>query len=603
MKIVQILMLVIFAQLAGHMAASEPLPLDIEVDLSGLEGIEEYDGGEDALRETLRLVLHDHMDRRLRAFWSVTTDSVDHRLKLEVEASADDPVPYFLFSFEPYGDEAGDARGRSEIGSPAQSPNFKRAMVSALKYALRLKRGELRQTTVQIHKNWDFGLTTKIEINRPLQAADTRFYKDHQAWIIWPHAELKEPIKSRPPSPFSYEIALPPFVPRTARIRPIPHTAALGNPEETFSKLCIRRDEGSTPAGAEPVAVYDCPLKGRCTLKSVSPPGWASDLCETQGRFWPNGWEQFLVTSAFAANSGSTVWSVPPITTLYDRMNTDSGSFVGFTDFEIDAESLQGIDADSYTVEVFANDVPIWLDGLPPAENPHSFFADDGLIIRFGLENLQFSGRVNGCETLRTEVSFFRDHEPVGEPLVLERKYAAMRHANMREFDTKYGRVNWSGRYLSPTSRKETGLFVLSSHVFHYQDREEEAKVLKFLNEKRALLDNFKWTITRGELGGTIGAGSSTPDQPLRIVGKIRPPTKARANGGIAYGILAGIEQPNGQLQFSFDGEQIDALRQKLLTLRATQPAAGDVIPARKKDFYRYTYTEKRKVAPDWVCR
>ena len=66
-----------------------------------------------------------------------------------------------------------------------------------------------------------------------------------------------------------------------------------------------------------------------------------------------------------------------------------------------------------------------------------------------------------------------------------------------------------------------------------------------------------------------------------------------------AYGILVGLEHPNGQLQFSFDKEQYKRLGKIVLDLRRKNPKAKKIIEPK---LYAYTYTEKRKNAPNWVC-
>ena len=437
----------------------------------------------------------------------------------------------------------------------------------------------------------------------PLSTEETTQFRDDQLFIVWPHAFRTTTIQTAPPEPFFHEFALSPSVPRIAKVRPSPHASMLGPASENQAKLCIQRDQPTTPQNIQPVVSYDCPVSGQCIMKTVTPEGWASGACSDQSAL-PSILQNLLgIGSAYANMNGEEVWTVPSLSTLYRRLKNETDTFVGFTDFEIETDALKNLEADTYTMEVFANGMPIWLNGIPPADSRHHFDAEDGILVRFGLENLTFAGRKNGCETLEVKLDFFKDNKSLDKPLILTRQYAALRHAKETVIDTPNGEARWSGLYQSPGNRKETGLFVGSSKIFHKDDKQAAIKAREFLNEKRKILDAFNWTIKRSKLGGAIGNARGTAgEDDLKIVGKIRPPTKARPNGYVAYGLLVGTEQPNGQLQFSFDWQQIKKLREILLGLRKTEGAAKDIIPASVEGFYEYTYTEERKNAPNWVC-
>ena len=600
MKIFKVSLLVAFAIQASLAIAKEPLPLSLSIDVSGIDDVNEFSGGEDAVAALVREKVSEYFTRKFKKFWTISDDGARHSLIVEVEIDSSENKPEFTFQLTPDGGPEIFVISNRKVGSPAQSERFRKRMGKAIRKALKGEHNKVYAASSQIQDNWNFGITTKIKINRPLSDKDVAQFRDDQLLISWPHTFTSSPLNSLPPEPFFHDLPLPPSVPRVAHISPSPHTGHLGKTSDHLAKLCIHRNVPTTPQGVQPVVTYNCPIAGQCTLQSASPEGWASEVCERQGLIGPALRELFGTKAANANQTEQDIWYVPDLSTLYKRLKNDTGTFVGFTDFEIETESLQGIDADSYSARVTANGTPIWLDGLNPDENRRHFDAGDGILLRFGLENLQFSGRTNGCEALTVELNFFKDNKKVERQIVLNRRYAAMRHANETIIDTLNGTFTWSGHYNSPAARSETGIFVKSSRIFHKDDKAAAEEARNFLNGLRKEFDSYNWTIRRSQLGGTIGnsPGTSGSDV-LKLVGKLRPPTKARDNGGVAYGILVGLEHPNGQLQFSFDKEQYKRLGKIVLDLRRKNPKAKKIIEPK---LYAYTYTEKRKNAPNWVC-
>ncbi len=586
--------------------AREPLKLGLEIDVEFVDNIDDFPGGEDAFVELIRTQIDTHFRKNFGRFWTIVSTDDKNELGIEVTLEGREWIPQYTFKLPPDGERRIRVVSRKGVDSPGKS-NFEVRFSKALRKALKGSYDGIFAVSKEIHENWNFGPTTLISINRSLTAEDVNKFRDDQLSISWKHMHRSTVLDTRPPNPFSHELALGHAETRIAEIRPSHHTSWRGSIDQYKATLCIRRDHGgSPPGGGQAKVTYDCPLSGECRLQegSLFPSGWASQACNSGSSLTPR-WQQLLgISSAHADERAGDVWHVPSLQTLHQRLKKDTGTFVGFTDFEIESGDLKNIDADAYSVTISANGVPVWLDGIAPEENRHHLNVEEGILLRFGLENLQFAGRRNGCETLQAEFRFFKDDTPLDQTIKISRRYAALRHAQEARIDTESGTFSWSGIYHSPAKRRETGLFLKSSRVFPKENKDAAASARAFLNEKRETLDGFNWTIRRSELGGSIGNAGGDGDDVLKLVGKLRPPTKAspRPGGDVAYGLLIGTQQPNGQLQFSFDRDQIRNLKRILLRLRETNAAAKNIIPGNDGAFYPYTYTEKRKDAPNWVC-
>lgn len=579
----------------------EALPLEIIIDLDDVALIEEVAEARDQTEERLAKILREHIAEKLETFWTATQQEAEHRLTLEIAVDSDDYPHEFTFELHGKEEMTVHAIGHAAVSSPSNIKAFQKGMERALKKVLRQNHGNLHKASEHIHDAWDFGVATHIALTRPLSPAEAKTYKDSETWIIWPHSSHRDDPDSSPPEPFRSSVHLAPHISRVVHIRPMLHHP-IKAPVDTFAKLCITRAMAQTPGNTQPVVSFQCPLTGVCTLTQSVPTDWASSTCEEEAGLLPNLWEN-IIGAANANTQPIERWSVPSINTLYKRLKSTESNMIGFTEFEIDAEELNGLDADAFTFSLMANDVGIRFDGLPPEEDVRFFDPKDGLYLRFGLENLQFSGRDNGCEEITATIQFMRKGAPIGDPLILRRSYVALRNARPFAYDTPYGKVSWTGDYRGLPKRKENGIF-LASGVFKKGNDGQRLEALSTLNNQRNKLEEYGWTIGADQLGGSIGLDSViVGSEALPIVGIIRPPRTEKANGQVSYGLLVGIQEPGGQLLFSFDKAQINALTKQLRTLSAREDDDNKLIPPPDKKFFIFGYTKERQTGPDWVCQ
>lgn len=579
-----------------------PLPIQIEIDIGSVHDIDSHPDRA-ALEALITALLEKRIRKKLSRHWFVSNGAGISRLVLTVDqAGANFNL---LIDLEFHGDIRSSVSflGRAPSTLPRQQPTFDRELVNALFEFFGQKDPDIVAASTQVHGDTDDGLKTVLHLDRPLDRDSAAFFFAHKLNLTWDHVGTPMTVEAMPGESLLTPMLLNPDETRKGTISPDVRQSRPG--ELPVAKFCIHRPRNDDPpVGTEPLVALLCPLQGTCTLQATTPENWAHDDCTVPIRYVPE-MPRWSWGAAHAATPEPESWSVPDLDVLFERVRDFPGRFVGFTEFTLNASRLANLDADAFTVRVLANGVPILINGLRSKDREHPFDPDFGLFYRFGLENLKFAGREDGCEDISVAFQFLKDGEPVGEEVVLTRRYASLRHAPQRRFETAFGVFTWDGAYVAPGNRNENGIFLASAR-FLPGDEQDERDALQRLNAMRMRLDDFGWTISAGELGVGLGLESvlegEQDDVRLAIVGKLRPPRTIFSNGEAAYGLLVGVEEPSGQLQFTFDRQQIRALQRLLNTNRTGSSDARSVVPA-ERDRLVFAYNEPRRIAPEWVCR
>lgn len=577
---------------------ADPLALSIEVDLAGIAHFGDHPSP-DALAADVTDLLHQHISDYLYRHWYYTDAATNTKLLFRVRQHDARRKFDFLLEFRGDDDKGVKYRGPEPASVPRQGEEFSSDLIDAVYEFLYEKESEIEGASAFVHAESDDALDTLLHLDRPLDEQSRLRFRSEKLDILWDRIARPITYEHSGPDRFDIPFQLRPGEIRSGELRPQIVRSHEG--ELPTAKFCISRPEIADPTdGSVPEVELSCPLTGVCALQAAVPSNWAQEACEEEARHDLPSPPRWAFGAAFAATTRASNWNVPPLDVLFDRVEQYPGRFVGFTEFRIQSRDLAGLDADAFTAKIFANGVPIHINGEIPGERLRRFDPARGLSFRFGLENLKFAGRDNGCERLEIVLRFFKDGEPVSEAMTLTRDYAALRHAPSRLLDTPVGSFTWTGEYTAPGRRNETAIF-LASALYAVGDAADEARSLAHLNDMRTRLDEQGWTIRASELGLGLGLESVLDgDTELSIVGKLRPPRTVRDNGTAAYGLLVGVEEPSGQMQFTFDPAQQRALSAHLQARRASTPAARGLVPA---DLYIYSYSEERRTGPDWVCR
>ena len=232
-----------------------------------------------------------------------------------------------------------------------------------------------------------------------------------------------------------------------------------------------------------------------------------------------------LFSSAMAQSAKKenkyTGWIVPNISTL------NSEKKLGFSEIKMKSLSLPSSlsEANRYAYYIFVNGTPICIDGFLPQYMKQTFSYKQGINLVFGLENLGFSGNVDGFEKVQVKFKFFRDEKPLNE-IVCSFDYVALRSTeSTRKITANDGSLfQWDAAYKVPVGTEYEIFWVSPLQVEKARKGKEE--------------------IAKAQL--------SYQNHPL--IGVIRPPKFPNKH----YGVCVGLVLENKQIKFTYS--KADAL-------------------------------------------
>lgn len=284
-------------------------------------------------------------------------------------------------------------------------------------------------------------------------------------------------------------------------------------------KFCIARNPAPPPDHTPFEIHMRCVEGGQCVLDQ-NDYQWAvnadcSDKSNRSHSFF--GFTTEVHAQTREEHAKRPGWSVPSLTTL--RQMTDRQR-VGYTEFSIKSSPIPGTgNADSLRYTIFANGLPLYIDGRPPEDMFARFNAAAGLDFSFGLENLSFSGADGGCENIDAQLEFLSRGQLVKQ-VRLSRHYAALRDAATEQVASSDGlKFAWSGRYVKPKNEDRAEIFVVSTTDINEASRAK----------------------------ASIGKAHLSYDG-MEVVGVMRPPLNKPV-----YGVVIGLRQSTGQIKFTFD--------------------------------------------------
>jgi hypothetical protein len=312
-------------------------------------------------------------------------------------------------------------------------------------------------------------------------------------------------------------------------VRVITSSQATNDPLSSVTEFCFKRS--TKPPGNETPkeARMDCSEGKRCSIRADDP-GWV-ELCSADGD-WTVRTRIIPVVYADAPKV-QPGWKVPSLETL--RKMTDRER-VGYTEFSLKSTQLSGLkEADSLQYMIKVNGSPLYVDGWAPEDMLKPFDAGQGFTFSFGLENLSFSGADNGCENIEVGLSF-RQKDRVIKHVVVSRKYAALRDADLEEVKGEDGTpFAWSGKYVKPKQEDRTEVFVLST-----PDLREARSVKARIDAAKLSYDG------------------------MEVVGVLRPPLN-----NPQYGIVVGLRQSTGQIHFTYDAASAQKMHDWIISQHA----------------------------------
>jgi hypothetical protein len=316
-------------------------------------------------------------------------------------------------------------------------------------------------------------------------------------------------------------------------------TGFIGRPPVT--SFCLKRaDQISSPAtitstlmqckeGDQPCAKFRADDEGLLAVSSAcAQTKHSGRLDDLRGlvRFASFG------IDAAMAQEPQRVWSVPSVDSLLARRNS-SVLRDGFTVFTLQSAQKINLQANAVSLDLSIDDTPVLIEGVPADLQPQSFDPEQPLVLKFGLQNLNFAGRYAGCDRIGGRLQFYNDADAVGAPVSLELRYAALRNVEASPIQTELGTFTWSARYqVASNARTDWRVFVRSA------PRNEPSK----LEPVRQAIDDL-----------SLVYSAAGQDYPVRAV--LRPPLR----GG--WGLALGLMQPSGQIRFTFTMDEARQLQ------------------------------------------
>lgn len=314
------------------------------------------------------------------------------------------------------------------------------------------------------------------------------------------------------------------------------------------TRVCFSADLASNASASRKEAVVRMTCtEGQTCRVADDDVGWARPCA---ARTTPLSWWPFI-SQAHAASTPASHWAIPSLATLQQPGQAGPA----YSEVRLTSGPLPALkDATAYTYALSMNGQPLHIDGLPPEAYPRRFDAAQGLDLAFGLENLNASGRFGGYEDLRIELRFLANDRPLRRA-ELHLRYVALRPIDgpLRAADGDLV-LQWSARYHPGRVDDAFQIFITSA-------------------PDGAALQDHKSRFDAAGLSASIGG------QTLPIVAVLRPPFESNRN----YGLNVGLQQPNGQIKFTFDDATSSRLCAVLNTLAASQPRLL------RRDSYRRT--------------
>ena len=315
--------------------------------------------------------------------------------------------------------------------------------------------------------------------------------------------------------------------------------------------FCLQRAK-SINIKLDKYVIFDCKETGECVHDDMSPKWFELVVpCPVNEDEHVNAtnWLSYLIPAAHAQTT-EAFWSVPSIETLESRVASEDLTGIGYTHFNIRSAQSLNIDADAFYYDLRINGQTVLENGLYSDFNAKIYDPNAPLNIDFGLQNLNFSGRLSGCDEMSIDIHFLKNAKPVGESISWQRSYVSLRDAREKQLTIGDNILSWTGGYKRASKEFDSEVFVNS--IFVHKDL-NFADNLTAIKKTQEDMVNMKGDFDRANL--------TFDGKPLVAV--IRPPLTQTS-----YGLAVGVVEESGQIRYTFAYSIAKELKDYLLSLR-----------------------------------
>ena len=331
------------------------------------------------------------------------------------------------------------------------------------------------------------------------------------------------------------------------------------NVQRLPAKICLQaaKLKPNSPNYVE----FNCQGNGQCKLSEFSPKWF--DECPINDSATTESAGAHLFSAIFPkayAQDNNSYWAVPSLETLQARIAAKDLVGIGFTHFTIRSDKPLENDADGFYYDLKVNQQTVLEDSLYSDFNVKEYDPNQAISIDFGLQNLNFSGRINGCDELSVDIQFLKNGKPVGDKINWQRSYVALRDARKKQMKVDDTVLSWQGNYQRADKEYDSEVFISSILIAKNLDFSDHLPAIK-KNQK-----NISAMKAKFDQAGLVFEGKP-------LVAVIRPPLTQ-----ISYGLAVGIVEDTGQIRFTFSRELAKKLKSYMLTLRQEKPEFESII-------------------------
>jgi hypothetical protein len=290
--------------------------------------------------------------------------------------------------------------------------------------------------------------------------------------------------------------------------------------------------------------LYNCVQGDSCKHDGMSPKWF--ELCPASES--NSQASLFSIINTAYADIESPFWAIPTLETLQQREDMFG---IGYTHFKVEASSPINLDYDSFFFDIVVNGMKANINGLPGSFNTYEHDSSRAISFEFGLQNLNFSGHLSGCDEIELNINFVKDGAIIGSPVTLKRSYVALRDARDSEQVIDGIGYLWTGKYQRAPRMYDNEVFISSLAISNDLDFDaHKAKITENKREISAMKIKFD------------ALGLEFEGRPLVAV--IRPPLTK-----LSYGLVVAIVEESKQLRFTFDRSTAKDLEEVLLAQRS----------------------------------
>ncbi|MDP3854301.1 hypothetical protein [Phenylobacterium sp.] len=344
-------------------------------------------------------------------------------------------------------------------------------------------------------------------------------------------------------------------------IAPEAASSALGGANPALTSFCVERAPAPPPTGIDYdhfqcVEGKDCRPSTQSTKMLRLCPAPAIVQANPPARVWRAS-HRLQPGGAEGAAAQKPTWNVPSLEALIER----KGAGTGYTIFRLETDAFKNQPAvTSVEVGLRVNGITVNEDGVPPEYRPVGNRAGEAFNYSFALQTLNFDGARRGCEDVEVSLTPLLEDGGKGRTSVARLDYVAFRDVAPRPAAGGVSGLTWSASYIRPAEAWRN-MLILNSYTFTFEKAGAREAAIAKVQADKVWLDAKRF-VFNGQ----------------QVVGAIRPPRTLQPNGSAAYGLMAALRQPSGQLRLVFNYETGKALGDYLTAQRGHDARAANVI-------------------------